>query len=70
MFYANAGLDIFQDLLIYVLPMKMLYSIQIPRRQKFALMIVFAVGGFVVVTGMIRLYYLQGAQASQDPSCE
>lgn len=70
LFYANAGLDIFQDLVIYVLPMKMLYSIQIPRRQKYALMIVFAVGGFVVVTGMIRLYYLQGAQASQDPSCE
>ncbi|KAF7880002.1 uncharacterized protein EAF02_007639 [Botrytis sinoallii] len=68
LFYANAGLDIFQDLVIYVLPMKMLYSIQIPRRQKYALMIVFAVGGFVVVTGMIRLYYLQGAQASQDPS--
>ncbi|KAF7957017.1 hypothetical protein EAE96_004338 [Botrytis aclada] len=68
LFYANAGLDIFQDLVIYVLPMKMLYAIQIPRRQKYALMIVFAVGGFVVVTGMIRLYYLQGAQASQDPS--
>ncbi|TGO29828.1 hypothetical protein BPAE_0010g00110 [Botrytis paeoniae] len=68
LFYANAGLDIFQDLVIYILPMKMLYSIQIPRRQKYALMIVFAVGGFVVVTGMIRLYYLQGAQASQDPS--
>ncbi|ESZ95479.1 hypothetical protein SBOR_4133 [Sclerotinia borealis F-4128] len=68
MFYANAGLDIFQDLVIYVLPMRMLYQIQIPKRQKYALMVVFAVGGFVVVTGMIRLYYLQGAQASQDPS--
>ncbi|KAF7884061.1 uncharacterized protein EAF01_011484 [Botrytis porri] len=68
LFYANAGLDIFQDLVIYILPMRMLYSIQIPRRQKYVLMIVFAVGGFVVVTGMIRLYYLQGAQASQDPS--
>ncbi|KAA8572005.1 hypothetical protein MFRU_018g00480 [Monilinia fructicola] len=66
MFYANAGLDIFQDCIIYVLPMRMLYYIQIPKRQKYALMIVFAVGGFVVVTGAIRLYYLQGAQSSSD----
>jgi hypothetical protein len=69
LFYANAGLDIFQDLVIYILPMNMLYHIQIPKRQKYALMLVFAVGGFVVITGAIRLYYLQGAQASDDPSC-
>jgi hypothetical protein len=69
LFYANAGLDIFQDLIIYVLPMNMLYHIQIPRRQKYALMLVFAVGGFVVITGALRLYYLQGAQASDDASC-
>lgn len=70
LFYANAGLDIVQDLIIYILPMKMLYQIQIPRRQKYALIIVFAIGGFVVVTGMIRLYYLKGAQNSTDPSCK
>ncbi|KAG9231474.1 hypothetical protein BJ875DRAFT_406887 [Amylocarpus encephaloides] len=68
LFYANAGLDIIHDLIIFVLPMKMLYQLQLPKRQKYALIMVFAVGGFVVVTGCIRLYYLQGAQASQDPS--
>ena len=51
LFYAQAGLDILQDCIIYVLPMRMLYQIQIPRRQKIALMFVFAIGGFVVVTG-------------------
>jgi hypothetical protein len=51
LFYAQAGLDIVQDCIIYVLPMRMLYQIQIPRRQKIALMFVFAIGGFVVVTG-------------------
>ncbi|QSZ33527.1 hypothetical protein DSL72_005095 [Monilinia vaccinii-corymbosi] len=66
LFYANAGLDIFQDLIIYLLPMRMLYYIQIPKRQRYALMLVFAVGGFVVVTGAVRLYYLRGAQASED----
>ena len=70
LFFSNAALDIFQDAIIYVLPMKMLYQIQIPKRQKFALMIVFAVGGFVVVTGMIRLNALKFAQNSADPSCK
>jgi len=51
LFYANAGLDIAQDCIIYVLPIRMLYQIQIPRRQKIALMFVFLIGGFVVVTG-------------------
>ena len=69
LFYANAGLDIFQDALIYVLPMRMLYQIQIPRRQKIALMMIFAVGGFVVITGMIRLNSLKVAQNTPDPSC-
>lgn len=70
LFFANAGLDIFQDAIIYVLPMKMLWNLQVPNRQKFALMLVFAVGGFVVITGMIRLNSLKLAQNTPDPSCK
>ena len=69
LFYANAGLDIFQDAIIYVLPMKLLYDLQIPKRQKIALIMVFTVGGFVVITGMVRLNALKFAQNSVDPSC-
>ena len=68
--YANAALDVLQDLLTYVLPMKMLYQIQIPRRQKVALMMIFAFGGFVIITGMIRINYLKIAQNTPDPPCE
>ena len=69
-FYANAGLDIFQDALIYILPLKMLYQLQVPRRQKIALIGVFTVGGFVVITGMVRLNFLKVAQNTSDPSCQ
>ena len=69
LFFANAGLDIFQDAVIYVLPMRMLYHLKIPRRQKIGLMGVFAVGGFVVITGMVRLKSLQVAYKTSDPSC-
>ena len=70
LFFANAGLDIVQDAFIYVLPVRMLYQLQVPRRQKIALMLVFAVGGFVVITGMVRLNYLKAAQNTPDPSCK
>ena len=70
LFFANAGLDIVQDAIIYILPMRMLYKLQIPKRQKIALMMVFAVGGFVVITGMVRLNSLKIAQNTPDPSCE
>ena len=42
-FFANARLDSFHDAFIYVLPMRMLYQLQFPRRQKIALVLVFAV---------------------------
>jgi hypothetical protein len=70
LFYANAGVNIFQDLLIYLLPMRMLWKIQLPMKQKMALIIVFAIGGFVCVTGMIRLNSLKTASISKDPTCE
>lgn len=69
-FYAHAGLDIFQDAVVYVLPLRMLYQLHIPRRQKIALMMIFVVGGFVVITGMVRLKFLRVAQNTQDPSCK
>jgi hypothetical protein len=70
LFYANAGLNILQDVFIYVLPMKMLWEVQIPRKQKIALIIVFVVGGFVCVTGMLRLDSLRTASISKDPTCK
>lgn len=70
LFYANAGLNIFQDVFIYILPMKMLWEIQIPQKQKIALIAVFAIGGFVCVTGMLRLNSLKTASVSQDPTCK
>lgn len=70
LFYANAGLNIFQDVFIYILPMRMLWEIQIPQKQKIALIAVFAVGGFVCVTGMLRLNSLKTASISKDPTCK
>lgn len=68
--FAHAGLDIFQDVVVYILPMKMLYALHVPLRQKIALVLIFALGGFVIITGMIRLGYLKTAPNTAAPFCK
>ncbi|KAJ4309662.1 hypothetical protein N0V84_011382 [Fusarium piperis] len=68
LFIANASLNIAQDLIIYILPIPMLWQVQRPLGQRLALIGIFVVGGFVCVTGMIRLKSLQVASISKDPT--
>ncbi|MCJ1245305.1 hypothetical protein MMC30_002509 [Trapelia coarctata] len=65
--FAHAVLNIFQDAVTYVLPMRMLYALQIPRRQKIALVLIFALGGFVTITGIVRIGSLKSALRTPDP---
>ncbi len=68
LYLSNAGLDIFQDLSIYVLPIRVLYQLNLPRKQKIALIAIFVVGGFVVITGILRLNSLKTAAVTTDPT--
>ena len=43
--YCNAAASIFSDCLILALPMPLIASLHLPRRQKYGLMMVFALGG-------------------------
>ncbi|KAI0834645.1 hypothetical protein F5Y06DRAFT_300499 [Hypoxylon sp. FL0890] len=67
-FFANAGLNIFQDLVIYLLPSPILWNVHLPARQRIALIGIFVVGGFVCVTGIMRIPTLSVAVASEDPT--
>ncbi|KAI0128286.1 hypothetical protein BJ170DRAFT_322745 [Xylariales sp. AK1849] len=53
--FANSGFSIATDIIILVIPMPLVYTLQIPRVQKIALVIVFALGIFVVVTSCLRI---------------
>lgn len=46
--YANAGANILSDFAILALPMPVVNSLHLPRRQKLGLMVVFALGGLLV----------------------
>jgi hypothetical protein len=67
--FFNASMNIVTDVALLLLPMPLLSKLQLPRRQKFALMGVFAIGILVVVTSILRLSSLRQVAKSTDTSC-
>ncbi|KAJ5759262.1 hypothetical protein N7520_006418 [Penicillium odoratum] len=68
LWFSNSAIHILTDLLILIYPMPVIRSLQLPSRQKFALMGVFALGGFVVITSILRLKSLLVISHSNDPT--
>ncbi|GKU00284.1 integral membrane protein [Fusarium langsethiae] len=57
-YICTAGLGIFSDLILLVMPLPMVLRSQIPRRQKAGLIVLFAIGSATLVTSVIRLVLL------------
>jgi hypothetical protein len=45
LWYANAGINIFQDILLIVLPIFILRKLILPRREKISLVLILGLGG-------------------------
>lgn len=61
-YLSSAPLNIITDLAILFLPMPILTSMRLPKKQKIILVITFGFGIFVAVVDVIRIAYLQDAQ--------
>ncbi|KAH9867235.1 hypothetical protein IAQ61_007827 [Plenodomus lingam] len=57
-FNTNGIINIVQDIAIYVLPLSIVWKLQMPRRQKVALCTLLCVGLIAVAAGCVRLYYV------------
>ncbi|KAI2617221.1 hypothetical protein GGS26DRAFT_585325 [Hypomontagnella submonticulosa] len=70
--YANAGFSIATDIIILLLPMPLVYALQIPRVQKAALIMVFALGVLdsVVITSCLRVTTIDLQATTPDPTYE
>ncbi|KAJ5164294.1 uncharacterized protein N7500_006124 [Penicillium coprophilum] len=68
LWFSNSAIHIITDIVILIYPMPVLKSLQLPKRQKFALMAVFALGGFVLITSILRLKSLLVISNSDDPT--
>ncbi|KAK4231674.1 integral membrane protein [Podospora fimiseda] len=64
--YANAGFSIATDIIILALPMHPIYSSKLPKAQKSALIIVFALGLFTTITSILRMQTLSFSSTSPD----
>ena len=64
--FANAGFSIATDIIILLLPMPLVWKLEVPRMQKAALVGVFTVGIFVVVTSCLRVTTLDLFATSPD----
>ncbi|KAL6703682.1 hypothetical protein ACN47E_009456 [Coniothyrium glycines] len=67
-FFTNAGVNILQDILIIALPMPVIRGLNLSRRQRGALIGIFAVGGFVCIVSIMRLQSLVAISNSTDPT--
>lgn len=65
---ASTALNMASDLVIACLPLSVLNKIQLPSRQKYALMGVFALAGMVVIISILRLPSLIDLWKSKDTS--
>ncbi|KAF2186516.1 hypothetical protein K469DRAFT_738399 [Zopfia rhizophila CBS 207.26] len=68
MWFTNAAINILTDFVIIVLPMPVIKNLKLAKRQKQALMCIFAVGGFVCVVSILRLQSLVAISNSEDPT--
>ncbi|KAM0437788.1 hypothetical protein ACHAPT_002153 [Fusarium lateritium] len=64
--YANAGFSIATDVLILMLPMQPIWASKLSMAHKRGLMLVFALGGFVTVTSIMRATTLRFSTTSPN----
>ena len=64
LYLCSAPVNIITDLAILVLPIPVLTGMRLPQRQKTVLVVTFALGIFVTIVDVVRIYYLQ--QAADD----
>ncbi|KAF2809560.1 MFS general substrate transporter [Mytilinidion resinicola] len=69
-YLSSAPLNIITDLAILFLPMPILTSMRLPKKQKIILVVTFGFGIFVAVVDVVRIAYLQSAARTHLRSVE
>ncbi|KAG9238414.1 MFS transporter-like protein [Amylocarpus encephaloides] len=65
LYLCSAPVNIFVNLAILVLPLPVLTGMRLPQRQKTVLVFTFALGIFVTIVDVVRIFYLQQASTNQ-----
>ncbi|KAK3718219.1 hypothetical protein LTR37_005334 [Vermiconidia calcicola] len=64
--FANASINIVTDICTAILPLPVLKSLPIPTKQRYALMVVFSLGGFTCIVSILRLQSIYVVSQTKD----
>jgi hypothetical protein len=68
--FANAAYTVATDLILLFMPMRVIWGLQLQRAQKAAVLVVFALGGIVTISSIIRMTYIATSSTSSDLTCK
>ncbi|KAK0368713.1 integral membrane protein [Colletotrichum limetticola] len=68
LYMATAVSNIITDVMLFILPMPMIFSLRMKMASKIGAVIIFAIGSMTVATSIVRLTYLPPLLVSVDPS--
>ncbi|KAM5357849.1 hypothetical protein ACJZ2D_015859 [Fusarium nematophilum] len=68
LYIATAVANIASDLVLFILPIRMVSQLQIPRLQKIGLLGIFCIGSLTIITSVIRLAILPPLLSTTDPN--
>ncbi|RDW83371.1 hypothetical protein BP5796_04862 [Coleophoma crateriformis] len=68
LWFVHAAFNVCTDFAIMILPMPVLWRLQMPKRQKVTLMCIFGLGGVVCIISAIRVWTIDVATTTKDPS--
>ncbi|KAH7190791.1 hypothetical protein DER44DRAFT_850633 [Fusarium oxysporum] len=66
--YVMAGFNLVTDIGIFCIPLPVIKSLQLPRKQKAMLLAIFCLGFFTCIISIIRIQTLRVAASTKDPN--
>ncbi|KAL9625385.1 MAG: hypothetical protein Q9160_000448 [Pyrenula sp. 1 TL-2023] len=66
--YGYGTINVFTDVVIFLLPLPLVKDLQIKGKKKFAVMMVFGLGLFVIVVSAVRMTTLTSTVKNTDPT--
>jgi hypothetical protein len=69
-YFANAGIHISTEFIIYVLPIPTLWSLHLPTRQKLGLCALMGIGAMLIIVSCYRIATLQALLHSTNVTCK
>ncbi|KAI7154698.1 hypothetical protein KC349_g7501 [Hortaea werneckii] len=66
--YSHAAFNTFFDIVVYLMPIPLIRSLKLRRKQKTGVISIFAIGAFVIAASIVRMVELRQSAHTNDPT--